>query len=138
MSLLADFFLSSDIDAVKYDTAPSEFQDRVQHKGLTPLELSTLWCIMRGIEWDVDSMDAFVCLLEVDGGERLIHRVPSEMVSDLTSQTPEQLTRITQEWAASEELDCKPFEIRPVVDDLVRLARLAGETGRSLYLWNCV
>lgn len=138
MSLLADLYLAHDDDAVRYNTTPDEFTDRAEHKSITPLEFSTLWAIMRGVEWDGDLLDEFPCLLEVDGGEILIHRFPAAILTDLVALTPDRVASITAEWAATEELDCRPDEIRPIVDDLIRLARLATETGRSLHLWNCL
>ncbi|HKA43039.1 MAG TPA: hypothetical protein VKF40_13710 [Burkholderiales bacterium] len=138
MSVLADVYISRDDDAVKYDTAPDQFADRAQYKGLTPLELSSLWSIMRGMEWDVAMMGEFPCLLQIDGGERLVHRLPAAMVSGLAALSPDQVDSVTSAWAATEELSCSPEDIRPVVDDLVRLSRRASQTNRNVYLWNCV
>jgi hypothetical protein len=138
MSVLADIYISPDDEAVKYDTAPDQFTDRAQYKGMTPLELSMLWCIMRDIEWDAASMDEFACLLQIDGGERLIHKFPEAMVAGLSKLSPERTGAVTVAWAATEELNCSPEDIRPTVDDMVRLAGRAIETGRSMFLWNCV
>lgn len=138
MGLLADLYLAHDGHAVRYDTTPEEFTDRAEFKSITPLEFSTLLAIMRGIEWNGALMDEFPCLLEVDGGERLIHRFPAAMLTELVALTPDRIASVTAEWAATEELDCRPDELRPIVDDLIRLARLATETGRSLHLWNCL
>src|SRR5436309_5103466 len=138
MSILADIYISHDDEAVRYDTTPDQFAERAQYKNFTPLELSTLWAIMRGIEWDVASMDNFPCLLQQDGGERLIHRLPATMIADLSRLTADQIAVVTPRWAATEELGWPPDETLPVVEDLVRLARRAAEIGRSVYLWNCV
>jgi hypothetical protein len=138
MSVLADIYISRDDDAVKYDTAPDQFADRAQYQGFTPLELAMLWSIMRGIEWDVATMDEFPCLLQVDGGERLVHQLPATLVSELATLSPNRIALVTSAWAATEELSCSPDDIISVVDDLVRLSRRAVETGQSVYLWNCV
>ena len=138
MSVLADIYISRNDDAVKYDAAPEAFTERAEYKGITPLELSMLWAIMRGVEWDVASMDEFPCLLAIDGGERLIHRLPAAMASDLALLSPDRITSVTSAWAATEELSCSPEDIRPVLDDLVRLSRRAGETNQGVHLWNCV
>jgi hypothetical protein len=138
MSVLADIYISRDDEAIRYDTTPDQFADRARYKGFTPLELSILWSIMRGIEWDVAMMDDFPFLLQIDGGERLIHRLPSAMVTELADLSRDRVASITSAWAATEELSCSPEDIRPVVEDLVRLARRATETSRSVHLWNCV
>ena len=138
MSILADIYISHDDEAVRYDTTPDQFAERAQYKNLTPLEPSTLWAIMRGIEWDVASMDNFPCLLQQDGGERLIHRLPATMIADLSRLAPNEIAVVAPKWASTEELGWPPDEARPVVEDLARLARLACDSGRSVYLWNCV
>jgi hypothetical protein len=138
MSVLADIYISRDDEAVKYDTTPDLFTERAQYEGMTPLEVSMFWSIMRGTEWDVALMDEFPCLLQIDGGERLIHKFPAEMVAELSKLSPERAATVTAAWAATEELSCTPEDIRPTVDDLVRLAGRALESGRSMFLWNCV
>jgi len=138
MSVLADLYISSNEDAVKYDTAPDKFADRVQYKGLTPLELSMLWSIIKNAEWSISMMDDFPCLLQIEGGERLIHQLPAAMAQELAALSTDRIASITSAWAATEEIQGDPEDIRPVVDDLVRLAREAGKTNRNVYLWNCV
>lgn len=138
MSLLADIYISRDEEAVKYDTTPGQFAERAQHKGFTPLELSMLWSIICGVEWNVALMDEFPCLLQIDEGERLIHRLPPAMVTELTNLSPDRVATVTSAWASTEELSCNSEDIRPVVDNLVRLAHRATATSRSLHLWNCV
>jgi hypothetical protein len=139
MGLLADFYVSTDDDAVSYDDSPSlPDSDRAQHTGITHLELSTLWAILQEREWDVTTMDEFRCLLERDGGERLIHRFPAALVAQLATSDAGTLRLAAAAWAQTEELSCDPSDIQPVVDDLMRLARRAQETGKSLFVWNCV
>src|SRR5260221_6573907 len=100
MSVLADIYISSDDETIRYDSAPDQFADRAQYNGITPLELSTLWAIVRGIEWEVASMEDFQCLLQQDGGERLIHRLPGAMIADMSGLTSDQIVVVTPKWAA--------------------------------------
>src|SRR5579859_7490696 len=136
MGILSDIYISREGEAVKYDSAPDAFADRAQFRAMTPLEYSTLWTIMRGIESDVSAMDEFKLLLQVDGGERLVHSFPTAMIRALDQLTPEQIRDISTKWAATDELDCAPSDVQPVVEAAVRLARLATASGRGLYLWN--
>jgi len=138
MSILADIYISRDDEALKYDTTPEQFTDRAQYKGMTPLEVSMLWSIMQGIEWDVALMDEFPCLLQLQGGERLIHKFPAEMVSALSKLSSDRAGTVTAAWAATEQLSCSPDDIRPAIDDMVRLAGRALDSGKSMFLWNCV
>ena len=138
MGILADIYIARDDEAVSYDTTPDQFADRAQYKGFTALELSILWSIMRGVEWDVAMMDEFPCLLQVDGGARLLHRLPAKLVTELAALSPDQVGSVSSAWAATEELCWPPEAAREVIEDLVHLARRASETSRSLHLWNCV
>jgi hypothetical protein len=138
MGIPADFYVSRDDEAVKYDTVPDQFADRAQFKGITSLEPSTLWAIMRGTEWDVADLDEFACWLEKDEGGVLIHGFPEAMVSDLQRLSSDQIRDVSAKWAATDELACPPDDIRPEVEALVRLSRLAAGSNRKLYLWNCV
>jgi len=140
MSLLAVLYLSQgDQEAVKYDSEPDAFSDREQYTSFTELELSTLWAKMRGIDWDVSSLDGFrpSVLLE-DGGERTIQRLPAAMTTELAGLTPEQISAAAAKWATTDELACEPSDVQPIIEGLVRLAKNASQTGRNIYLWNCV
>jgi hypothetical protein len=138
MSILADIYLSRDDKAAGYDTAHQQFPDRVQYRRFTMWELSILWSIMRGVEPDDALLDHFECLLEKDGGERMIHRLPQEMVTELAGLTPERIAKISPQWAAIEELAWLPEDAQAVVQDLARLSGQAIQSGRSVYIWNCV
>jgi hypothetical protein len=138
MGLLSDIYISSDDDAVNYDTAPQSFAERAQFNRISSLELSTLWAIMRGVEWDDAMMDDFTFLLETDGGERVIQSFPSAMVAALSQLTPERIRDVSAKWVATDQFFCSPSELQPVVEEMTRLARAATASGRGLYLWNCI
>jgi len=65
-------------------------------------------------------------------------RVPAAMALQLAELSPDRIASVTSAWAATEELKCSPEDIKPTVDDLVRLARRANETNQNVYLWNCI
>jgi hypothetical protein len=103
MGVLADLYIASDDqEAVKYDASPDAFGDRRQYRNFTALELSTLWAIMQGTEWDVVLMDQFPELLGVEDGERLVHRLPSHMVETLAQMTQEGVLASSGKWAATD------------------------------------
>ena len=136
MGILADIYISGDDAAVKYDTDPEQFPDRVQYKGFTPLELSMLWSIMHGVEWHVSMLDELPCIFQQGG--RYIHRLPKAMVADLSRLTPEQIALVSSKWAAIEELQWSAEAASEVIEDLVQLANRASKAKQNLYLWNCV
>jgi hypothetical protein len=139
MGLLADIYLSrDDAEAVRYDEEPATFADRIQFRGFTTLELSTLWALMRDVEWDVKSLDRFPCVLQLDGGGRSIYRIPKDMLEDLARLTPKEMSVVSGKWAATDELACEPSDVRPIIEGLASLAVRASKTGRNIYFWNCV
>jgi hypothetical protein len=139
MSVQADIFVSpDDKEAARYNREPDTFRDRQQYTSFTVLELSTLWAKIRGIEWDVSSLDEFPTVLVQDGGERSISRLPSAMAVELARLTPEQISIAATKWAATDELACESADVQPIIEGLVRLAKTASETGRNIYFWNCV
>jgi hypothetical protein len=138
MGVLADLYLSrDDQEAIRYDTEPGTFKDREQYGNFTELELSTLWAKMKGIEWDVDSLDDFHTVLVKDGGERTIKRLPTSMTDELARLTPEQISSAATKWAATDEMSCEPSQVQPIIEGLVRLAKIASAKDQKLYFWNC-
>src|ERR1051326_2645985 len=139
MGVLADLYLSrDDKEAVRYDNEPETFKDREQFRNFTELELSTLWAKIRGIEWDVNSLDEFHSVLVRDGGERCIKRLPASMMDELARLTPEQISTAASKWAATDEMRCDAADVQPIIEGLVRLARIASVQDRKLYFWNCI
>ena len=139
MGVLADFYVSTEAEAPLYDERQELPEtDVASYNMVTPLELSMLWAILQGREWQVEMLNEFQCLLQRDGGERLIHRFPDAMVGLLAVTTDDVVAQVAPRWAAIEELCWPPAAALPVLRDLRRLAERARETGRSLYVWNCM
>jgi hypothetical protein len=139
MGVLAELYVANDDQqALQYDASPDVFADRRPYRSFTALELSTLWSIMQGAEWDVALMDEFPALLVVNGGERLIHRLPKPMMEALAKMTLEEIQTSSEAWASTEELRCKPSDVQPIIEGLIQLSRKASATGKAVYLWICV
>jgi hypothetical protein len=141
VSIVADFFVASPENARAYATA--ETHDGLQlhlvptrHKGITPLELGTLWAILEGCEWGVERHDIPDESPAEDGNSWLC-RFPQPLVQLLADSSDGDLALARTHWAATEELGCAPEALEPVIADLQRLARQAIETGREMYLWGC-
>lgn len=139
MAVLEDIYISPDEDAAKYDANPkSTALERLQCKGITPLELSTLWAILRGITWEVESMDEFQCVLEKNGGALLIHRLPPALIADLAKLEVDHIATAASKWASTDEMGWAPNDARKLIADLVRLAQEAIRRSQGVYLWNCL
>jgi hypothetical protein len=144
--MLSDFFVATPAEALRYANRIDEADDGeeierllqpAQYKGITGLEIGTLWAILEGREWDAEKhMPADVCLAE--DGEIWLHRFPAEL-SQLLAHLDGAALKVTMAaWAATEELDCSPEDLKPVLEDLRSLARQAGDNGKSVYLWGCL
>lgn len=141
MGILSEFFVAAPDDAPLYEelslqkSFPADRFPRVQWKGLTSLELETLWAIADDRPWSPET-----CTLEPIGepDERWLFRFPDAFVARLASLTQEQFARAVDAWSKTEELACDAREIEPVLASLVTLARTAKESGRGMFLWGSV
>ncbi|MGV3616541.1 MAG: hypothetical protein ACO1SV_14530 [Fimbriimonas sp.] len=136
MGALADFFVSADDQASSYDGQKAwPAGDVVNAKSITHLELSTLWAILDGREWEVESIDDFATVPERDP-DAWIHRFPAAFTQRLATATPDELQAATVRWSATEEVDADPEDVAPLVRQLQELARNAQASHRSLFLWS--
>ncbi|WP_447773364.1 hypothetical protein [Variovorax boronicumulans] len=143
MGLLSDFFVANEEEATRYaDLMNEDDQGKAtashvrpaEYKGLTDLEVGTLWAILEGKEWDADLHE-----LENDEGDdegdSWLFRFPDRLVQLLAHAEHSALEAALHQWAETEELQVDADELRPVVFDLQRLARQAIAEQKSVYLW---
>lgn len=145
MGILSDFLVAGDEDARRYarrydaGVAPETRKalaarlPLAEYKGLTDIELGALWSALEGVPWDADR-HAFEQVETSDSTEDWLLRFPGVLVDLLVALSPEAEAPVLAEWAANEELDCDPAALKPVLDDLRRLAGLAKSRGQSLWL----
>lgn len=146
MGMLADFFTADPAQALRYanrieDPDEGEEIERllnpVQYKGITGLEIGTLWAILERKKWDVKKhMPEDIYFGEE--GESWLHRFPVELTNLLANLDEAALLSASVDWAKTEEIDCAPADLRPLLDDLKFLARQAAANGKSVYLWGCL
>src|SRR5882672_288942 len=100
MSVIADFYVSAADHAIVYDNPDEQATFlRARHNGITPLEVSTLWAAINGRAWDVAIMEEFECVLERDRGERLIHQLPHDFLTDLVAVPVREHVALLAAWA---------------------------------------
>lgn len=99
---------------------------------------SSLWASLRNAEWDVSSLHQFTSVFQLPGGEKSIHRLPNAMVADLAVLDSQKISVAASKWAATDEMACEPDDVRPIIEGLVGLANKASQTGKEIYLWNCL
>jgi hypothetical protein len=139
MSVISDFYVTETDRASDYDVDQKcHPDDRVQYSNITSLELSILWAIIQGQEWDVKMMKDFPAILVIDDGERVIQEFSQSVIERLAVLSQDEIATAAEAWAQTEEIRSSKEDILPVVTDLVRLAKRAQASNRHLFLWNCV
>lgn len=143
MGILADIFVANDQDARLYEqrlfgheAIESPSYERVQYKNITSLELGTLWALLHGEDWNVKKHN----FLHIGHDEEVgscLDQFPPELTRSLSALEPKQVSDVSAAWAATEELQWPASDAAEVINELVRLARLAVASGNSLYVWNC-
>lgn len=108
----------------------------VEYKGITGIEIGTLWAILDNKAWDVNYQPEFVHADEE--GESWLYRFPVGLTKLLASADDGALASASSQWAKTEELNCDAAELRPLLDDLRLLAQRAANEGKSIYLWGCL
>ena len=135
MGILTDLFVADPEHAITYVEDPQlRHFERFQSKGLLDLNFSILWAQLQDQEWNND-LHALDEVWMSENGEEWLFRFPSPLVELLTQLTPSSIGPTAARWAQTEELDCPPSDVEPVLQELGRLARMALENKHGLYLW---
>lgn len=139
MGILADVFVATTADALRYEEVMLDKGDmsafeRVESKGFTSLELGTLWAIIDGVEWDVDR-HMLTTVKAADEGETWLEQFPDALVASLAALTESSIPKIADAWGKTEELQCSGTELRPIIQDLRRLAQSSRRSGKRMFLW---
>jgi hypothetical protein len=146
MGMLSDFFVASSEDALRYANRFAESDEGeeiemllkpAQYKDITSLELGTLWAILEGKEWDVEKhMPEDVEF--GDDEESWLNRFPAELAQLLAEASQSELDSSAAAWANTEELDCNPEDLQPLLKALQLLAKDAVTSNKAVYLWGCL
>jgi hypothetical protein len=139
MGILTDIYIASPSTAVAFDADRKPFREvTLSAKGITDLELSTLWAVYRGEEWDVKLLEDFEQLLFRDGGERLVIALPESLVSYLAESDEAKMETVGEQWGQTEEMERHADDVEEYLASLVELAKRARSNQMRLYLWVCV
>ena len=132
MSNLSAFFVASKSDAKSYmnqDFGAIKCDSIVEASGITDLEVSTLYALVKREEFDFDKHE-FDPSDESDGSS--LYRLPSRFVKALVGLQESEIDSICEYWANTEEMACEAEPLVPLVQSLRRIAALV-EKGRDLY-----
>ena len=113
----------------RFDAVPSDAI--VETSGLTDLEVSNLYAIVKGEEFDFDKHE-FEPSDETDTAS--LYRLPSRFVKAVAGLAESEITSVCGSWASTEEMACKAETLIPLVQNLKRIAEMV-EKGRDLYFF---
>lgn len=139
MGILCDFLVADEATAATYDGMEIDEADVVHLKGLTSLQAAQMWAVLCDQEYSVELLGDFE-LISPEEGECWTQRVPSDMVERLAGIDESDIAEFAERFAEAtlEEMGWSAEDFAPVVRDLAALARRAGTTGRSMFLWNAL
>ncbi len=132
MSILSAFFVASKSDARSYMNENDDVIPRdliVEASGITDLEVSTLYAIVKREEFDFDKHE-FEPSDETDTLN--LYRLPSRFVKAITGLQESEIDSVCKSWANTEEMACEAEPLVPLVHGLMRIAAKV-EKGRDLY-----
>jgi hypothetical protein len=141
MGILSDLFVATPEQAARYAERISELDNGdaitkllkpLQLKSFTGLEMGTLWAILEGVTWNVDKH-----MLEDVQNDQCsgLWRFPHELTRLLACANMAAMESACLAWADTDELQCSPSELLPVLRGIQALAVRASREGNSLYLW---
>jgi hypothetical protein len=140
MGLLSDFIVANELDAIAYNGEEQGVPAlHIVHSGrLTPLELETLYHVTQGGD-PGDIVDyQFRTVNVVHDGEQVTTELSAALVGQLAEASDAALSAWANARARSEHFRGSDTNLRPLLDDLRRLAQLARAESKSMYLWICV
>lgn len=91
--------------------------------GLTDLDISILFSIAADEEFDFD-LHEILPMDEVEDSE--VFELPARFVQVLAAKGVADIPVLAKEWAATEELQCDPAGLIPVVTALIDLSKKVG------------
>lgn len=146
LGMLAEFFVADPTEAMRYVNRMDELDEgeeieclvkSVQFNGVTGLEIGTLWAILESTQWDVKKHMPIDVDIDEEG-ESWLCRFPDELTRLLASSDEGGLASASEQWAKTEELNCDPADLLPLLEDLQSLSQQAVAKGQSIYLYSCL
>lgn len=141
MGILCDLFVNTRDEALAYESTTTQNRNErlkrfspAEFKGLTSLEFGTLWAILANEEWDVEK-HMLIDLAFGEANESWLHEFQDEYVGLLSKLDSNAINSAAEAWSKTEELECSADEVRPVIEALSHLSKLAIANNKGLYMW---
>jgi hypothetical protein len=143
--LLTDYFIATptDIAECDFEESPSSRFPTFCAKRTDVVKLLGLQSLLSGISTEtlLKSLDELVIPSPSPEEGPWVFRVPEDVVSALSTASPQDLTRLASEWANTEEWKLDggtPDNIGELLVGLSGLFRRAKSEGKNAYLWACL
>lgn len=140
MSILSDFFIAEAGSVPSYDGGDGFVaQDKCQFRRITPLEASGMLAVLRGGIDRMQLLGEFELLTPQDAEEWTMS-IPQDMVELLAAANQASMPFLAKSFAevTSGELGWQEQDFMPVVEELSALAKRALDSGKAMFLWNCL
>lgn len=129
MSLPNTLFYSTRKDAIAHAKGePATVNDLYEFGGITDLDISIFFSIAAGEEFDFD-LHEILPMDELEDCE--VFELPVRLVEVLAAKNEADIQPLAIEWAATEELQCDPADLSPIVAKLIELSKKVG--GNRIY-----
>jgi hypothetical protein len=141
MGLLSDFFVAKPADAATYGgEEPYPSSECCQYKHLSPLQAAQFLAVLRRTPYHVSLLSEFPLVHQESEDGPWTVQLPEDMTAALAELKDGDVASQARAWseATREELAWDAAAFEPIVHDLIRLARIARRSSRSLFLWNCL
>jgi len=142
MNIRADLFVATWPDAPRYEAClrrgeEPPFSDVHVSGHTTGLEFGTLWAILEQQPRDPER-HMLVDLSPEEGGDTWLNEFPGRLTELLAALDDKDAEVALVRWAATEELQCDPGDLRPGLTTLRSLARSALRQGKAVFLWGSI
>lgn len=127
MSHPNSLFSASRKEAVAYVSGERKEVDNLfEFGGITDLDLSNLFSIVTDEAFDFDRHE----LLPIEEGAPFdLIELPVSFVKALAAKEDADIPGIAMQWSKTDELDCDPGDLVPIIQSLMALSKTAGNKG---------
>jgi hypothetical protein len=138
--VLTDLVIADEREAaeVARAPAPSERWPGMDLEGLDQVKLASLWALLAGREFRVETIEEFAALHEVAEDGPWVFRFPAPLAQLLADLDDVRAAKVARAWAETDELALDERDEASVADvlrELRALARSAQAERKALLLW---
>ena len=143
MSMLSEFFVATDADAVGFGERVHHVDATVRRRryhpaewqGISDIELAMFWAILLREPFHADRHELMLVQMGEDGGEWL-YRFPDRFVLPLSRLADASIAGLAADWSRAPDME--GWELATLEKLILDLRKLAGEAlaaHKGLFLW---